>query len=366
MKRRRDFLPGKHGQTPQPKATFSKCTICHKRIPITESLKQHYETEHPAIVHNRSRNIYIYMCYHCEFNDDDFEKVFEHWVEHHKCSMFTSPKSATKLDLMTGRPFWFKISKMVKCFYCADKLNFNEIRKHFDKNHPTEYPVTTGLQNTLLCGHCDKAFSNSSELEGHYTESHHLFYRMQLDSEPLDFLTQQLLSKLMKHGCSDKLKCLLCQELFDNKLDFNKHQQIHHAAKHVQCSSVDNKIVHYGCSVCRESFTNEKYALKHIRGHNLQYMCTFCDKIVNYLKLIKSHNEIMHNSTDLLYRNVIVRENLGNYLKMTITFANGLTLSKADVIHTTFGDINKLIRYIEELNADELETVQMNQLNRTN
>lgn len=366
-KRRRDSLPAQNRQSIQPKAASSECLICHKRIPVTESLKLHYETEHPATVLNRSRSVYVYICYHCEFRDEDFEKVLEHWTEQHKnCKLPMHGKPTNRLNLMTGRPFWFKISKMVKCFHCTSKLDFNEIRSHCERNHALELPITTGVQNNLLCGHCDEAFTDAAELKNHYTENHHPFYRMQLDSEPLDFLTTELLSNLRKHGCLRKVKCLWCKEIFDDRSDFNKHHSSQHVMQSIRFAYVNQRSVRFGCSVCRESFTDVNDALKHIRGHSLQYMCNFCDKKVSYSKLIKSHHEIMHNSSDTTYRNVSVRENLENYLKMTITFANGLTLTKADVMNTTYGNIETLINYIELLDHEELKTGRMNQVNGTN
>lgn len=338
-------------------AAFTICTICHKKIPATISLEQHFETTHQTAVLDRSRNIYIYICYHCEFSDENFDKLFNHWMEHHKSSKLSIPSTLMN-ETKGGRPFWYKISKLIKCFFCMEKFTFNQIRTHHQQQHPTERcPVTTTLQNSLQCGHCDITCRKSVDLKKHYIDSHQTFYGLQLEIEPLNFLTQPMLSTLVQQGYLYKTKCMLCQTLFHDRLEFNEHHKMAHSEKEPLCVLIDKDAIEYGCSVCRESFIDEEEALKHIRSHNLQYMCKFCDKIVNYLKLIKSHYEITHDSTDVTYRNVNVRENLSNYLSMTITFANGLTLTKADLMNTNYGDIDKLIAYLEKLDADELNAI---------
>lgn len=300
------------------------------------------------------RNI-VYICYHCVHKSPHIGEIYNHWKEAHKSS-----KTSNKNITFAGRPFLFKITKIVQCYHCLRTGTYNDIKLHNFRVHQGKQFACVDMGNLRRCGECVFTYKhNRNEILAHYEKEHAQAAYVQMRNEPYDYLTDAFLTKLLTVGYTDgEYKCRWCDEpQYRYKDDYDAHHDAKHPGKDKQFDRQPSGI-EYGCSTCRDALPDERSMIKHIREHDMQYQCKFCEKTFQYLKMIKQHHEILHQSTDETFRNVDVKKNLDTYLNMRITFPNGLILSKGDVKLTKYGQIGTVLDYVTELNAEELQQVK--------
>lgn len=302
------------------------------------------------------RNI-VYICYHCVQKSPNIIDIYRHWQVAHKKSK-TSSTNVT----YPGRPFLFKITKIVQCFHCPRTGTFNDIKLHNFRLHQGKQFACVDIVNLKRCGECAFVYKQSrNEILTHYESEHALASYVQMRNEPFDYLTDEFLEKLLQVGYVDgEHKCLHCHAIFKYKDDYNKHHKDNHPDIGEHYENIPS-VIEYGCSTCRDTLPDELEMVKHIREHDIQYQCKFCSKTFQYLKMVKQHHEIMHQSSDETFRNVDVMKNIQSYTNMRITFPNGLIVSKGDAKNTKYGQMDTVINYVKDLNRVELKMVKEKQ-----
>lgn len=289
----------------------------------------------------------IYLCNYCKIQVDSFEKVHSHWLAVHK-----------KADDPIAKRFCYCITMMVKCVLCPADVTFQTIRAHMDehlkcdmKNSYAFAKYNRDASDRLQCGICSKDVLDVATLQTHFRTDHPQSLRKEMKIEPLPMINDNLLDDLMQQGDQGTFKCVYCHQYFSCRYDYERHHKKMHLTVPEKYEINGKDIIKYGCNVCPQVITDENLAIDHLRSHVQQwFQCLYCPKKVQYAKLIQTHHQLTHNSHEIGFRMVNARENLNSFFQMTLTFSNGLKLIWGDVLNTKFGGIERLVKYINELN----------------
>lgn len=301
----------------------------------------------------------IYVCNHCKTQEDSFNKIYEHWLSVHKKG---------NGDPVAKR-FIYRITQRVRCMFCPADVNFQTIRAHMDEMHANVLYAFAKYEKqssgTIKCGICSEIAEDVGTLQSHFRTNHPQSQRSEMKIEPLPMLNDAIIDALLQQGDRGTFKCNHCCRHFPCRYDYEQHHKEEHKLNPQRYETNGKDVIKYGCTMCREMFTDENLAIDHLRSHIQQwYQCLYCPKKVQYLKLIQTHHELIHNSSELGYRIVNARDNLISFYQMTLTFSNGLTLIWGDVLNTKYGGIDRLVKYINELN-DIQRQQQIKTLNTT-
>lgn len=288
---------------------------------------------------------FIYKCNYCITQVDTFDKIHNHWLTIHK---------RNQNDPVTKR-FSYRVTQRVKCVYCAADVTFQTIRTHMEQKHPNttyafkKYEISA--RANVHCGICSEEVKDVTALQIHFRTKHAQNQRPGIKTEALPTLNDAIIEALLQQGDRGTFKCNYCCRHFPCRYDFEQHHNAMHTTEPQKYETNGKDVIKYGCTMCREMYTDENLAIDHLRTHVPQwFQCLYCPKKVQFLKLIQTHHELIHNSSEVGYRCVNARENLSTFDKMTLTFSNGLTLIWGDVLNTKYGGVERLVKYLNELN----------------
>lgn len=313
----------------------------------------------------------IYKCNYCQFQIDSFEKIHSHWLSNHKKGDNNDP---------IAKRFCYRVTQMVKCLLCPANMTFQTIRTHMEKIHPhttyafgkydrevdkSEHIPKWNLFSKFQCGICSANAPDVTSLQNHFRTNHPQSQRSDMKIEPLPILNDAILEALLQQGDSGTFKCSYCCKHFPCRYDYEQHHKEDHGSIKFKYETNGKDVIKYGCHYCRDIYTDENMAIVHLRSHIQQwFQCMHCPKKVQYIKLIQTHHQLMHEGKDLGYRLVNARDNLNLFYQMTLTFSNGLALIWGDVLNTKYGGVERLVKYINELN-EEQRRKQMNALDNS-
>lgn len=313
-----------------------------KKVEKFEEIEKNQQSE---LVNLKALGL-IYTCNYCDTRVDSFDKIHDHWLTVHKKRNRTDPNV---------KRFSYRITKRVKCIFCAADVTFQTIRTHMQEKHPNtiyafkKYEIQTNSK--IHCGICSEEAKDVTSLQNHFRINHPQSQRPEMKTEPLPMLNDAIIEAMLQQGDRGTFKCNYCCRHFPCRYDYEQHHENEHktVAKKFEINGKD--VIKYGCTVCREMYTDENLAIDHLRTHVQQwFQCMYCPKKVQFLKLIQTHHELIHNSSEIGYRCVNARENLNSFYQMALTFSNGLTLIWGDVLNTKYGGIERLVKYLNELN----------------
>lgn len=294
----------------------------------------------------------IYVCNYCKVHVNSFDQIYEHWLSIHK--------KATTNDPISKR-FCYRVTQRVKCLLCPADVTYQTIRAHMEMVHTgTHYAFgkydKLAPKDKIQCGICSANASDMVQLQNHFRTNHPQSKQSEMKIEPLPMINDAILEALLKQGDRGTFKCLLCQRHFSCRYDYEQHHKFEHGLCQQKCETNGKDVIKYACNVCREIQTDENLAIDHLRTHVQQwFQCLFCPKKVQFLKLIPTHHQLIHNSNEIGYRVVNARDNLNLFYQMTLIFSNGLALIWGDVLNTKYGGIERLVKYINELNEVQRE-----------
>lgn len=290
----------------------------------------------------------IYVCNYCLFQSDSFDKIHEHWLSVHKKGDNSDP---------IAKRFCYRVTQMVKCVLCSSNLTYQTIRTHMDQVHANcQYAFCkySELIDKLQCGICGINAPDVSALQNHFRTNHPQSKRSDMKIEPLPILNDAILEALLQQGDSGTFKCTYCCKHFPCRYDYEQHHNEEHGTNRQRYETNGKDVIKYGCHYCRDIYTDENMAIVHLRSHIQQwFQCTHCTKKVQYIKLIQTHLQLMHEGKEFGYRLVNARENLNLFYQMTLTFSNGLALIWGDLLNTKYGGADRLVKYINELNEEQ-------------
>lgn len=294
----------------------------------------------------------VYACSYCKIRGLSFDSIQQHWLNDHK---------KNDNDPIAKR-FSYRISRQVKCVFCTAQLTFYTIKSHMQVSHPTQgYAFAKYCKepsDTIECGICGAGMQNIPTLQQHFCSDHPQTQQISTKIEPLPFLNDAIVEALLQHGDRGTFKCSYCYRFYPCRYDYEQHHKKEHSTAIPRYETNGKEVIKYGCTNCRDIYTDEKLALGHLRSHIKQsFQCLYCPKKEQDIKLIQMHHQLIHKSNEPGYR----RENLNSFYEMTLTFSNGLTLTWGDLLHTKYGGVERLLAYINDLNK-----VQLQQLKSTN
>lgn len=295
-----------------------------------------------------------YLCKYCSFQTDSFERTQLHWLRVHKINDY---------DPISKR-FCYRITCRVKCIYCTNDVTFLTIRAHMKENHPNcTYAFAKynqSLVDKLQCGICLKDMINIVQLNTHFV-SNHAQSQLNLATlpnpiEPLHMINDSFLDMLIQQGDRGTFKCLYCKRFFTCRYDFEQHHRQEHPMKDESYEQNGKDIIKYGCYMCTcTPKTNERDAIEHLRSHIPPvFECLHCNKHLKTLKLMQIHHTTDHEELEIEFKLVSLPFSYNAFYQMVLTFSNGLTLLWGDVANTKYGDVNRLIKFTNDLN--EMQT----------
>lgn len=293
----------------------------------------------------------VYLCNYCSHSTSTFEDIHAHWSQTHEKACSKNQEESF---------FSYQITMKVKCIYCDEKVTFHSVRDHvLIKTHSTKsyaFAKYSDVQSdTLTCGICSTKVVNETDLVKHFRCEHQSSLQTDLKIQPMQEMNDQIVEDLLNQGSQETFECVYCNKLFICRFDYKKHHEHEHPSTYALSVKKDLRAIKYNCFDCRHYSSDITEIVAHIRQKHSQtwYQCLFCTKMVQYKKLIKTHNELIHKSTVLDYRILDARENLTPYYKMTMTFPNGLIFNWADVMNTKYGRIEDVVNYVNMLNEVE-------------
>lgn len=287
-----------------------------------------------------------FICYHCIKRCSTIDELKQHWNQMHKL-----PKTTSSNITYPGRPFLFKIVKILSCFHCKTSGKFSEIKQHSLRCHPNQTLMCVSISNNKQCGQCDFLFNTEKELEEHY-EKEHFKNNINSDKDAAFFMNQEFLDELLNINNCIKYKCEYCDLVIDDKIEMKVHCTEIHPINQI-CIKEASSEIQYACSMCKDIFNEEFEAIRHIRNHGPTYKCNYCEKNFKSTKMLRTHHEIIHNKSDSSFRTQDLTDQMDNYLNMKVIFPNGLILLKNDLAKTNYGNFDEIMSKIEHWNQQD-------------
>lgn len=301
----------------------------------------------------------INVCNYCEFESNLFENVYSHWLRVHK-----------KGDDPISKRFCYRVTKKVKCVYCTDNVTFQTIRAHVQSKHPDcayifAKHTENSLYNQIQCGVCSKDVDNIAQLETHFSTDHPQCQKTDWKFEPLPIINDFVLDVLLQQGDQGTFKCIYCRQYFPSRYDYEQHHNEYHPTNERKYELNGKDIIKYRCFICRTIKSDEGSAIEHLRSHIPSwFQCLHCPKKLKQLRTMQVHHQMAHEELEIAFKVVSARDSLNSYYQMILTFSNGLTLTWGDVVNTKYGGVDRLMKYVNQL--DETQRQQQLNLLRSN
>lgn len=167
-------------------------------------------------------------------------------------------------------------------------------------------------------------------------------------------LTNDLLMELLAIDLHKMRQCALCSESFQTQHQFEDHSAREHPEKldnAAQIVDTPSSKMHLICDVCQRRIEPDAF-LNHLEEHAYQFTCTKCDFSTDDLVNLAFHDNQTHQCYSLNFHCLQFSERLQrHFFHTTAVFGNGLTLTKHNLLHTTFNDYNEF-RYMIETMID--------------
>lgn len=268
----------------------------------------------------------------------DIEDIFGHWLSGHT------------FDLPHVQPFAFAVLDMnTACFYCNKIATLQQMLKHLKECHRNRSIAIVNPSNRNECAFC--SYSDSTWLD-HFQLNH----KMLLENDVVNpiLLTDELLSQLLAIDVHKVRKCSVCMETFQTQHQFEHHSIHEHPEQPENISQiVDTPAEMYLiCDVCQEHIAPDVF-LNHLEfEHTYEFTCTKCDFSTDDLVNMAFHENQTHQCDSLKFHCLQFSDRLQrHYFHTRAVFGNGLTLTKHNLLNTSYNDY-KEFRYMVETIVD--------------
>ena len=134
-----------------------------------------------------------------------------------------------------------------------------------------------------VCGVCLKKFSRRKDLDLHMATVHstkHELYFCDLCSQT--FVSKfYLVRHIEDHFRVEQVVCKICSIQFSNRNSLSHHMHVHLDGKHLESDTdvtLKRQKHKHSCSVCQKLFLNDDDLNRHITVHSNRYLCDLCHK----------------------------------------------------------------------------------------
>ncbi|KFD56318.1 hypothetical protein M513_02773 [Trichuris suis] len=337
--------------------SFLECSICHLRMPSSESLLCHLDSQHnlissctPAETHtsaadnpasSNSEVIFCVLCPSAFESTDELESHSEsvHGIKHSailaQITQLSLPLCTSEDDQSEDRNRRQPQQRSFTCGFCTDQfLSVFGLQKHtLHKHSLKDLQLPVSNDPTYDCDVCGRSFEsilalhchistahNSATVDGrqngfdqavepnpstsllsaNMTKSASVFQCGQCDvvSTSLKSFTSHMQQHLTEQSqsmedCKSK-RCDLCGLVLDTELEYDTHLMSHYLQKES----------HYVCDKCNRSYTTSEDLQKHLFDlHAVHlYRCALCGSIHDSRPDLQEHFAITHRSEQLRHR----------------------------------------------------------------
>lgn len=274
---------------------------------------------------NRLSTFNQFVCaFHTTKTFETVEKFCDHWTEQHQ-----------------QLPIRFKVMFEVYCFYCFKPLKWHKICEHFHEHRDQKDLQLTivSKENSRSCGQCSfKANKRAALLE--HSKQMHPYTKSDIDptknaSNDL-YLTDSLFDQVMAVDYSIPRQCELCNEVFATEKLYKSHHSAQHTIENERFKLLNDPVVQFSCSRCREIMPDEYQMIRHIWDHNgaRKFYCERCGATLDSLQFLETHHRSKHSNSSISYRIVVTT---AYFEEMKIVLANGFNCEKKQAKGTRFG-----------------------------
>lgn len=339
------------------------CGLCDENFTNKHKWFSHFTEQHPseALVLKRDmiwcesskrlkvidfdRNMLFY-CGFCEDSDGvksvcntTAEAIYEHWKEEHKPN--------------ESKDFQFYMTEFLACNYCDVVSTFQGLKKHVHQKHAGEkFVPLKAFQEKKQCALCEYDQIDFAE---HYERKHNLEIQANVFN-PIQLSTENLQNLLHIRVCQ-KIKCDLCEEMFDTRELYRIHHSIEHTEMDRKSSfSYGKNSIQLIGDCCRQNI-NPKNFYDHLENHKYSLVCELCafctdDPFYFMVHKIKTH-ESEHSLAELYLNFLQIR-----YWRSELIFGNGLVVNKFNTQGTDFDYTNNFDSFANRLVAEKAQAYE--------
>ncbi|XP_055592117.1 uncharacterized protein LOC129743901 [Uranotaenia lowii] len=301
----------------------------------------------PKPVQSRFDYFFKYACFYCTLKTDTISELKEHWRTTHTVSNLPSPE----------KPFLFKTSKIILCFYCRIRAVMPQMKTHVAQCHPNMQPIYLDFRNPNQCAECDYCTNQKQEMILHYSEHHQ--HESEYAKGWISYLNDNILNKILEFE-STIFRCAeyTCDFTTDSSSDFVPHYTIFHSGQHLKFNkeTKSNKEIKFHCSFnnCKTSFTEARNVANHLMIHVPMFKCC-CDPSCNIscrsFAMLVQHYRANHSNQDLKYALKTPNEYHTVLRMISIQFWNGfvMTLEDALLANNRFGVNSEISKYVNDI-----------------
>lgn len=282
-------------------------------------------------------NSITYYCAHCHQKYDDVHqfdtvaKVHEHWQQRHDSDD-------------NAMPFRYYAVDMVTCYHCDFIGVYKAVKEHHADEHPDEQFAVVSLSDDIKCALC--AFK-TVDMIGHFQERHKEVLHAN-DFNPTA-MSDRCLSELLDTNEGTRFMCSACSRCFDTENQTAAHINRSHTdtaafSSPVKCCGIRKVIV----PCCGRLETPQDQLLTHLQSHQRKYKCPECAFVVANMHEIAAHYSAAHAALPPMDLNAHVKQILlADYLATKVVFANGLVVSKQNLLNTKYDDSHEFNEFLQ-------------------
>ena len=283
---------------------------------------------------------------------------------------------------------------MAMCYHCNTALNYSEIRKHIEEQHPGEevlyFPIDSVKTNDQVenvihkdqidfnCDVCGKSFSRADNLKTHINSIHNALKDHKCDTCEKTFSTKTTLKYhvMAIHKQLKPHKCGSCDKAFVKKSSLDEHVKTYHKiqAEEYRCDecgkhyrskiklNMHKKSVHgekklFQCETCENSFPSSKRLLYHVMSIHeglRPHKCVSCEKAFVKEKSLNEHIKVFHtDQRDHPCNHCEKKFALKKRLRTHIKDAHGDNVYICEICSSAFNTTSGLKGHIKRFHEDD-------------
>lgn len=228
-----------------------KPKIVNVTIPTTsnDTESDSQEKESTSETHKQRPYEFFFCCFSCPKRTTRISTLIKHWKDSHQ------------FRKQGPRPFVFRVSKLVICFYCKEKKLFVDMPSHHIKHHSNKPFLTLNEKRNNMCGECPFTFYDDiPEYKEHYKSCHETDVK-KVKPLPEDVIEKKLIEQCINMNTKQMYYCKICCAESDSIEELMDHHDNDHSRIALKQIEPKEKRKSYWC--CKEWPLNEEQLIEH-------------------------------------------------------------------------------------------------------